>query len=139
MNARAHGVPLAKKLGLVGDVVFTVVHAPAGFAAMLGDVGDAIWQHNMIAPIDVVVGFYSERATLRDEWPALAEAAEPAGEVWVAWPKPAGGMAADITEDWLRAQLAKAGWADNKACTIDATWSALRFSMRKDTRPPWKR
>jgi len=93
----------------------------------------------MMPPIDVVLAFFTDRSALRDEWPALADAAQPAGFIWVAWPKPKSAMATDITEVSLRNQLAKAGWDDNKACTIDDTWMALRFAMRKDTRPPWKR
>lgn len=131
--------PLPRKLGIVDDVVFTVLHAPVGFAATLGDAGEAIWQRHMMPPIDVVLAFFTERSALRDEWPALADAAQPAGSVWVAWPKPKSAVATDITEVALKNQLAKAGWDDTKACTIDDTWMALRFSMRKDTRPPWKR
>lgn len=131
--------PLPKKLGLVDDVVFTVLHAPPGFAATLGDVGDAIWQRNMMPPIDVVLAFFTERSAVREEWPALAEAAAPVGVIWVAWPKPKSGIATDIAEQPLKNQLGKYGWDDTKACNIDDTWMALRFSMRKDTRPPWKR
>ena len=139
MSAAPAGTPLPKKLGIVGDVVFTVLHAPAGFTATLGDSGDAIWQRNMLPPIDVVVAFFTDRATLREEWPALADAAQPAGAIWVAWPRPNSGVATDITEVALKAQLFKAGWDDNKACNIDDTWMALRFAMREDKRPPWKR
>ncbi len=139
MSTAPAGTPLPKKLGIVGDVVFTVLHAPAGFASTLGDSGEAIWQRTMLPPIDVVVGFYTDRGVLRDEWPALAEAAQPAGAIWVAWPRPNSGVATDIAEVALKNQLSKAGWDDNKACNIDDTWMALRFSMRKDTRPPWKR
>ncbi|MBI4883419.1 MAG: DUF3052 domain-containing protein [Actinobacteria bacterium] len=133
------GTPLAKKLGIVGDVVFTVVHPPAGFADTLGDYGEAVWQRNLMSPIDVVVAFFTERAKLRAEWSALTEAARPAGGVWVAWPKQASGVATDITEDVLRALLLPSGWVDNKVCAIDSTWSGLRFVLRKENRPPWKR
>jgi len=56
--------------------------------------------------------------------------------VWVAWPKKTSGVPTDITEDVLRAQLLPTGWVDNKVCAIDNTWSALRFVLRKDNRPP---
>ncbi len=59
--------------------------------------------------------------------------------MWVAWPKKSSGVATDITEDVLRAVLLKTGWVDNKVCAIDDTWSGLRFVLRKDNRPPWKR
>lgn len=139
MSAGATHTPLNKKLGIVGDVVFTVLHAPPTFMADLGDTGEAIWQRHLMPPIDVIVAFYTEKIALRDEWKALAEAAQPAGSVWVVWPKTTSGLPSDISEDVLRATMLKAGWADNKGCAVDDVWSGLRFVMRRDTRPPWKR
>ncbi len=135
MSAGYSGTPLVKKLGITGDAVFTVVGAPKGFAELLGDFGDAVWQRSLLAPIDVVVAFFSERARLSAKWPALVEAASPDGAVWVAWPKKSSGVATDITEDVLRAELLRTGWVDNKVCAIDDTWSGLRFVMRKELRP----
>jgi len=139
MSTGATNTPLNKKLGIHGDIVFTVVNAPLTFMADLGDTGDAIWQRHLMPPIDVIVAFYTEKTALRDEWKTLADAAQPAGSVWVAFPKRPTSGPGDITEDVLRATMLKAGWEDNKACAIDDDWMAMRFVMRKDTRPPWKR
>lgn len=139
MSTGATNTPLNKKLGIHGDIVFTVVNAPSTFMADLGDTGDAIWQRHLMPPIDVIVAFYTDKTVLRDEWKTLAEAAQPAGSVWVAWPKKGSGSPVDISEDVLRATMLKAGWLDNKACNIDDIWMAMRFVMRKDSRPPWKR
>ena len=57
----------------------------------------------------------------------------------MAWPKKTSGVATDITEDVLRAELLKTGWVDNKVCAIDDTWSGLRFVMRKEPRRPGDR
>jgi hypothetical protein len=128
------GTPLPKKLGLVGDAVFTVIDAPDDFAATLGDYGDAVWQHTLMPPIDVVVAFFTRRSKLGASWPKLTEAAAPRGAVWVCWPKRASGVATDITEDVLRADLLPTGWVDNKVCAVDDTWSALRFVLRTHLR-----
>lgn len=130
------GTPLNKKLGIVGDAVFHVRRAPAGFAGLLGDIGDAVEQRSLLAPLDVVVAFHTSCAALLTEWPKLAAAAEPNGVVWVAWPKKTSGMPTDITEDVLRAKLLKTGWVDNKVCAIDDTWSGLRFAQRVERRRP---
>ena len=53
----------------------------------------------------------------------------------MAWPKKSSGVATDITEDVLRAELLPTGWVDNKVCAIDETWSGLRFVLRKELRP----
>ena len=99
------GTPLPKKLGIVGDAVFVVVDAPEEFAATLGDFGDAVWQRSLLAPLDVVVAFFTSRTELVAAWPKLTEAVEPDGSVWVAWPKKTSGVATDITEDVLREEL----------------------------------
>ncbi len=139
MSASTGNTPLNKKLGIHGDIVFTLVGAPRGFEQELGDVGEAVHQRNLMPTIDVVVSFFTERERMKAKWPQLADAAAPAGAVWVAWPKKNSGVATDLTEDIVRADMMKAGWLDNKLASIDDTWSALRFVMRKDTRPPWKR
>lgn len=128
------GTPLARKLGIIDDAVFTVIDPPAGFAETLGDFGDAVWQHNLLPPIDVVVAFFTHRARLAATWPRLITAAEPDGAVWVCWPKPTSGVPTDLTANVLSAELLPTGWVDNKACAIDDTWSAVRFVKVKDLR-----
>lgn len=133
------GTPLAKKLGITGERVFVVRHAPPGFDALLGDYGDAVWQRNLLPPIDVVVAFFTERSRLVTEWGSLTEAAAPDGAVWVCWPKRTSGVATDITEDVLRSELLRTGWVDNKVCAVDDTWSGLRFVLRVEKRRPAER
>jgi hypothetical protein len=84
-------------------------------------------------PIDVVVAFFTDRARLVAAWPGLADAAAPAGAVWVAWPKTTSGVQTDLDEAALRAVVQSTGWVDNKMCSIDDTWSAMRFVV--DTKP----
>ena len=139
MSSEPSNVPLTKKLGIGDDTVFVVLHAPAGFNAVLGPVGGAVRQQHLMPPVDVVVTFHTRRADLVREWPSLTEAAAPDGAVWVAWPKKTSGVASEITEDVLRAELLRTGWVDNKVCSIDTTWSALRFVLRKDQRGPRRR
>ena len=133
------GTPLPKKLGIVGDVVFVTVDAPDGFEATLGDYGEAVWQRSLLAPVAVVVAFFTSRAKLGATWVKLTAAAQPDGAVWVAWPKKTSGIAADITENTLREDLLPSGWVDNKVCAIDDRWSGLRFVLRKELRPQAKR
>lgn len=136
MTSGYSGTPLPKKLDIVDDAIFTVRNAPDGFADTLGDIGNAVWQQSLLAPLDVVVAFHRRRDTLLAEWPKLTAAVAPDGKVWVAWPKQASGVPTDITEDVLRAVLLPTGWVDTKVCAIDLVWSGLRFVMRKELRRP---
>jgi len=129
------GTPLAKKLGIVGDAVFVVVDPPEDFEETLGDYGDAVWQKSLLAPLDVVVAFFTSRSKLNNAWPRLTKAATPDGGIWVAWPKKSSGLTTDISENGLREDLLPSGWVDNKVCAIDETWSGLRFVLRKELRP----
>ena len=128
------GTPLPKKLGITGDVVYTVVNDPGLVDDLLGDVGEAVRQQSLLAPLDVVLAFFKERARLEAAWPKLTAAAAPSGAVWVCWPKKASGVPTDITEDVLRDALLPSGWVDNKVCAVDETWSGLRFVLRKQLR-----
>jgi hypothetical protein len=136
VNVGYRGTPLPKKLGIVGDAVFTVLHPPPGFVDTLGDVGDAVWQRSLLAPLDVVVAFCTEVAALRRDWPKLPPVMTPAGGIWICWPKRSSGVATDISEDVLRDELLPTGWVDNKVCAIDDTWSGLRFVLRRSERRP---
>ncbi len=139
MNVGYSGTPLARKLGLADDKVFTVRRAPDHFAELLhadGGLGDAVWQQSLMPPLDIVIAFYTQRMVLKADWPKLTAALPPDGAVWIAWPKRTSGVETDITEDVLRAEILRTGWVDNKVCAIDDTWSGLRFVKRKELRRP---
>lgn len=129
------GTPLPKKLGIGGGTRFAVRHAPHGFDDVLGELSpDAVWRPQIRAGLDVVVAFHTEQRALVKEWPRLTAAVAPSGTVWVCWPKRASKLPTDITEDVLRELLLPTGWVDNKVCAIDATWSGLRFALRRELR-----
>jgi hypothetical protein len=66
---------------------------------------------------------------------SLKERLEPAGGLWIAWPKRASGIATDVGEGEVRARGLAAGLVDNKVCAIDEVWSGLRFVVRVVDRP----
>ncbi len=136
MSSDTPATPLAKKLGITDDTVFTVRNAPPGFAATLGDIGGAVWQQSMLAPLDMVVTFHTRRAALELEWPKLVGPLTPDGAVWIAVPRPSSGAQADLDEGRIRYFADKAGWDDTKACSIDEHWTALRFVRRPVTLRP---
>jgi hypothetical protein len=84
--------------------------------------------------LDVAVTFQTRRAQLERRLAALRPRLQPAGMLWVAWPKRASRVPTDITEDVVR-EIALAGdLVDVKVCAIDATWSALKLVIRKEAR-----
>jgi hypothetical protein len=74
--------------------------------------------------------FARSRQELERRMAAVAPLAA-AGGLWIAWPKRASGVPTDLTESEVRRAGLTAGWVDYKVCAIDATWSGLKFALRK--------
>lgn len=130
--ATRDSVPLVRKLEIRDDTVFTVRHAPAGFVEMLGDIGDAIWQQSLLAPLDLVITFQRLEAALMADLPRVTEPLAPEGRLWVVWPR-AGG---ELDETAVTRALQRAGFVSDKACHIDDDWTALRFVRRPTSLRP---
>ena len=82
------------------------------------------------APADVIVAFFARAAEIGARLPALAERIYPAGAVWAAWPRRAGGHTSDITDDVVREHALALGLVDVKVAAIDDDWSGLRLVWR---------
>ena len=67
--------------------------------------------------------------------PPSRRSLQPAGGLWIAWPKRSSGVATDLDENLVREIGLAEGLVDNKVCAIDATWSGLRFVWRLRDRP----
>ena len=79
---------------------------------------------------DVVVYLTTSRAELERRFEALKATLAPADGLWIAWPKKAARLETDLDFDTVqRAGLAH-GLVDNKSCSIDERWQALRFVYR---------
>ncbi len=129
------GTPLPRKLGFKAGTRAALVSAPAHFAALLGELPDGVLVRSRLrGPLDLVVCFVTARRELERRLPALRRALDPAGMLWIAWPKRASGVATDVTEDVVREVALPTGLVDTKVCAIDATWSGLRLVIRKELR-----
>ncbi len=130
------GTPLVRKLGIKPGARLALISAPDGFDRTLGElpVGVAV-RRAARGPLDVIVAFFIDRSRLERRLTALRTALEPAGGLWIAWPKRASGVATDLTEDVVRELGLAAGLVDNKVCAIDALWSGLRLVYRLADRP----
>ena len=139
-DARAHvptaGTPLARKLGIKAGDRLTLVGAPEGFADTLGQLPDGVTvRRRLRGREDVIVAFFTTAAELARRLPALVAALEPAGGLWLAWPKRSSGVVTDLGDGAVRELGLGAGLVDNKVCAIDPTWSGLRFVHRRADRP----
>ncbi len=113
-----------------------LIGAPPDFDATLGELPPGVEVRRRARhPLDVIVAFSERRATLVRRLPALRAALDPAGGLWIAWPKGSSGLDTDLSDSVVRELGLDAGLVDNKVCAIDQTWSGLRFVYRLRDRP----
>jgi hypothetical protein len=130
------GTPLVKKLGIKPGAMLGLIGAPNGFDDTLGELpGGVTVRRRLQGRLDVIVAFYFERSVLERRLPALRGALQPAGGLWLAWPKRASGVATDLSDTVVRELGLATGLVDNKVCAIDEVWSGLRLVHRLRDRP----
>ena len=131
------GTPLPQKLGIAEGARLALVKAPEGFAAHLEPLlpqGVRV-RSRLSGTLDVVLFFVTRRSELERRFGGMARALEPAGGLWIAWPKRTAGVATDLSENVVREIGLGEGLVDNKVCAVDDVWSGLRFVYRLADRP----
>ena len=53
--------------------------------------------------------------------------------LWVSWPKKGSGIHTNLSEQDVRDIILPRGWVNIKVCSIDDSWSALKFVRRAET------
>ena len=132
------GTPLPQKLGIKEGARLGLVRAPTDFARTLGALPAGVVPRKLAAgqaAYDVIVCFTRAMAEVARDVPQLKQRLNPAGGLWMAWPKRASGVETDVSENLVRARGLEAGLVDNKVCAIDDVWSGLRFVFRLADRP----
>ena len=121
--------PLPRKLGIKEGSRVALESAPPGFAEVLGI------EPRLRGELDIVVLFATRRGELMRSFAPLARRITPAGGLWIAWPKKSADLESDLSFETVQGIGLEAGLVDNKSCSIDETWQALRFVYRLEDRP----
>lgn len=135
MTAGYSGTPLAKKLGLKPGMR-TWFHAmPASVRDEIGEVGtELIEEAEAVQGLDTAHIFVTESADLGRLLADLRDLIQPAGQIWVSWPKKTSKVPTDVTEDTIREICLPMGLVDIKVCAVDAMWSGLKLVIRRELR-----
>ncbi len=130
------GTPLWKKLGYKGGMIVHVEGAPASYDRDLQLPRDIAIERvtRLRSGISLVHFFSFSRSCLETRLPQLRQAIDPAGMIWISWPKKSSGVASDINEDVVRGLALPLGLVDIKVCAVDDTWSALKLVVRRELR-----
>jgi tetrahydromethanopterin S-methyltransferase subunit B len=129
------GTPLWKKLGIrEGSRVHVGGEVPVGF--FLGASAPPMEQLKRPGrDMDVVLLFSTSIADIERRFPALARSMDPAGRLWIAWPKRAAKMPTDAAFTNVQAVGLDAGLVDNKTASITDVFQGIQFVMRLKDRP----
>ena len=82
----------------------------------------------------VVVFFTTSREDLERRFEGLKAPLDPADGLWIAWPKKTAKIEGDLTFDAVQEIGLAHGLVDNKSCSIDDRWQALRLVYRLEDR-----
>ena len=132
MSAGYSGTPLARKLGVKDGQRSWRLAMPDSVAAGIDATPLLLDQPE--TGLEMAHVFTTRRAELEAELGRLRTLIDPAGMVWVSWPKKASKVETDITEDVIRAVALPLGFVDVKVCAVDAVWSGLKLVIRKELR-----
>jgi hypothetical protein len=129
------GTPLPKKLGIKPGFHVHFLAAPAEVLEELREVLAACatasdGKSKNHAPLDFVMVFTKSQAELKEGFRRVAKLLQPAGMLWVSWPKKTSGVASDLNENRVREIGLAAGLVDVKVCAVTQVWSGLKFVRR---------
>lgn len=128
------GTPLGKKLSLKPGMRVWFDAMPDTVLAEI-DMPDLVYLSALEPGLDAAHIFVIERADMEAKLTMLRPLLQPAGFIWVSWPKKASKVPTDITEDTIRAVILPAtDLVDVKVSAVDAVWSGLKLMIRKDRR-----
>ena len=133
--AGSSGKPVVQKLGLKPGFRIFVADAPAAYPALVGELPEGVTTVAQLrGAIDMIHVFATDAAALARQIPAYRAAIRPDGMIWISWPKQAAKVETDLSDNVIRKLVLPLGLVDVKVCAIDATWSGLKFVIRKAER-----
>lgn len=138
------GTPLVTKLGIKPGMRVALLGAPGGFETELAPLPSGVRLITRLSPRSatgsaVTIVFIQRRAELTRRLPALGRAAQPAGSIWVAWPKKTAAarlgldcdvLDCDVTDNVIRDVALPLGLVDVKVCALNDVWSGLKLVWR---------
>jgi CheY-like chemotaxis protein len=125
------GAPLTQKLGIKPGHIVSLVGAPSGFRQTLGELPEnVVLRDGVRDQSNLTLWFAKSRRELEERLRRMRVLSKNAG-LWIIWPKQTSRVQTDLGQPIVREAGIAAGMVDFKICSIDATWSGLRFTLRE--------
>jgi hypothetical protein len=137
------GASLPKKLGIKAQSTVFLIDAPPNFEKTLCGLPEGVSFYRKTRDLkkggpDLIIWFVKSRKTLENRIHDIRERVGQGG-VWIVWPKKASEIFSDLSQTAVRKVGLASGMVDFKICSLDKTWSGLRFSLRSPRQSPNKR
>ncbi len=125
-------VPLVKKLGIKANSNVVLLGAPSNFKKVLGELPEgAKFSTRLISRADLVIWFVTVQKTLSNRIVSISLHLNDKASLWICWPKKTSGKKSVLSQAIVRRIGLDIGLVDYKVCSIDKTWSGLKFAKRK--------
>tara|TARA_R100001244_G_scaffold86820_3_gene66341 strand:- start:29770 stop:30177 length:408 start_codon:yes stop_codon:yes gene_type:complete len=135
MTAGYSATPLARKLSLKDGMRVWFADMPDSVREEIEDYGLTLSEEEVPTPgLHAAHIFVTERTEMEKQLGILRGTIDPAGQIWVSWPKKAAQVETDITEGTIREVALPMGFVDIKVCAVDAVWSGLKLVIRRELR-----
>ncbi|HEU0311384.1 MAG TPA: hypothetical protein VFR36_09225 [Sphingomicrobium sp.] len=135
MTSGYSGTPLAQKLGLKPGMRAWFQNVPDSVRAEIDRDAPPLEHLDLPEPpLEFAHIFVTSCAVLDCELRMLLPLLDPAGMIWVSWPKKASKVPTDITEDVIRELALPLHLVDIKVCAVDDIWSGLKLVIRREKR-----
>jgi hypothetical protein len=127
MRAGYSGTPLVRKLGIKRGDVVAILHAPAGYDAVLGELSEDVSViRKTKGPVDVIQLFARSEADLEREFGEAKSSVKHDGMIWVCWPKKSSRIKTDLSDNVGEGLDSRTAWWTSR--------SALKFVRRSKDR-----
>ena len=130
------GTPLVKKLGYKPGMKIKTIGEPAEYRNWIAPLPENVQIANR--NLDLIHLFVKEQKKFKKELLRLKTILQPAGMIWISWPKKTSGIRSDLDENLIREFALKNDLVDVKVCAVNETWSGLKLviPLKKRTVTP---
>ncbi len=127
---------VAEKLGIRENTRLFVQNSPGDYIGMIGagHLNIRISDYPSDEEMDVIHIFCDDVRSLEKGILEHKRHIKKNGAIWISWLKKSAGVKTDISDNNIRNFPLANGLVDIKVCSINETWSALKFVFRKKNR-----
>ena len=124
------GVPLIKKLGIKNNMEVSIIDSPDNFEQILGELPAGVkFQKNLDNP-DLIIWFVNSVKQFEKKLIRIKQKTGKGG-LWIVYPKKSSQLNSDLSQTIVRNAGLAIGLVDYKVCSINDTWTGLKFAVRK--------